>query len=112
MSDFGITEGVLHKYRGNDENVIIPDGVTRICEDTFFECITLENVTIPAGVTQIPMSAFAGCTSLTSVTIPDSVSEIGMFAFSDCGEALIIYGKSGSNAEAYALEEGIEFRCI
>ena len=40
---------------------------------------------IPEGVTEIDNEAFYDCESLTSVEIPSSVTEIGYDAFSESG---------------------------
>ena len=100
-------DGVLTKYSGKDEVVIIPDGVTSIgryvfegCtnlvgvvipnsvtsieEMAFYKCTSLTNVVIPDSVTSIEGSTFCRCTSLTSVVIPDSVTSIGRIAFYEC----------------------------
>ena len=47
-NDFVINNGVLTKYTGNDENIVIPDGVTSIGFRAFEGC---RQVTIhaPAG---------------------------------------------------------------
>ena len=62
----------------------IPDSVTSIGYDAFYNCKSLTSVTIPDSVTSIGEYAFYNCTSLTSVTIPDSVTSIGKYAFCDC----------------------------
>ena len=59
--------------------VNIPDGVTRIANDAFYETL-IDSVNIPNTVTQIGDAAFYN-TSLVSVTIPDSVTIIGDYAF-------------------------------
>ena len=59
--------------------VVIPNGVTRIANDAFYETL-IDSVNIPNTVTQIGDSAFYN-TSLVSVTIPDSVTIIGEYAF-------------------------------
>ncbi len=65
-------------------SVTIPDSVTSIGEYAFSDCTSLPSVTIPDSVTSIGVGAFYGCTSLISVTIPDSVTSIGNSAFSWC----------------------------
>ena len=68
-------------YPSASGNVIIPEGVTAIGEEAFFECRSLTSVTISEGVTAIGKFAFDWCLSLTSITIPESVTFIGDSAF-------------------------------
>ena len=63
---------------------------------------------IPNEVTTINAGAFAGCNNLISLLIPDSVTEIGERAFEGC-ENLTIICKKGSVAEAYAIENNINY---
>ena len=81
--DFVIENGVLKKYKGAGDAVVIPDSVTEIGSSAFFRCYSLTSVTIPDSVTTIGEKAFR-CSSLTSVTIPDSVTTIGEDAFKNC----------------------------
>ena len=37
-NDFFIEDGILKKYKGSDENVIIPDGVVKIGFQAFRGC--------------------------------------------------------------------------
>ena len=69
---------------GTDRHVVIPDGVSAIGEDAFFQCHQLVSVTIPDYVTRIEESAFVNCTMLESISIPDSVTSIGTAAFDSC----------------------------
>lgn len=82
--DFFIENGVLLKYLGSSDNVIIPDGVTCIEMFAFCKCTGLVSVTIPNSVSKIGARAFANCSGLTSITIPESVTEIGPSAFFGC----------------------------
>ena len=85
IKDFVIENGVLKKYKGNDAEVVIPDGVTSIGSGVFSECI-----------------------NLTTITIPDSVTSIGDWAFYGC-ENLTIHAPAGSYAEEYAKKNKINF---
>ena len=83
VNDFEIKNGVLVKYHGNDTEVVIPEGVTKIGLLAFAECKLLTNVKIPEGVTEIGEWAFWRCSSLTNITIPKGVTKIGEGAFCD-----------------------------
>ncbi len=52
-------------------DVVIPDGVTSICDSAFYNCISLTSIVIPDSVTSIGEKSFYGCTNLTSVFITD-----------------------------------------
>ena len=74
----------------NADNVIIPDGVTKIFNDAFSFKKSLASVTIPDGVTEIGTSAFKSCIALKSIIIPDSVVKLD--GFTDCSslESIVI----------------------
>ena len=67
---------VLTKYIGNDTNVTIPDGVTKISDGVFDNRTGLKSITIPNSVTTIGEESFSRCTSLKSITLPNSIKEI------------------------------------
>ena len=66
------------------KSVTIPNNVTSIGDNAFRECSSLTSVTIGNSVTSIGWAAFIYCSSLTSVTIPNSVTSIGDYAFNGC----------------------------
>ena len=66
------------------KNTIIPESVTSIGSEAFYNCFSLTSITIPNSVTSIGSEAFYNCSSLTSITIPNSVTSIGEYAFYNC----------------------------
>ena len=80
-NDVDIENGVLKYYKGSDEDVVIPEGVTAIGDKAFYYNSGIKSVLIPEGVTSIGKSAFYSCSKLRSVKIPGSVLSIGRDAF-------------------------------
>lgn len=65
-------------------NVVIPDSLTDIANNTFLHCGSLKTIIIGNNVTSIGYHAFDDCDQLVSVTIPNSVTSIGSYTFSGC----------------------------
>ncbi len=85
MNDFVMDEnGVLTKYKGNSEKVVVPEGVTSIGDYAFYGCSGLTSIELPEGVTSIGASAFFHCFRLTSIELPERITNIGNSAFYGC----------------------------
>lgn len=81
---FEIDNGILVKYHGEDNEVVIPDGVTRIHYEAFNKNLYLHSIDFPASVESIGPMAFWGCRNLLSINLPDSLKTIERLAFADC----------------------------
>ncbi len=66
------------------DNLVIPEGVVTIREETFVNCTNLRNITFPSTLTEIGIEAFKGCVNLNDFTLPQSLKAIHIDAFSDC----------------------------
>ena len=64
--------------------LVIPNTITKIGNNIFYECTGLTSVEIPNSVTEIGVNAFAGCNSLTSIKFPNSLTIIKWAAFYEC----------------------------
>ncbi len=81
----GVTTVGRCAFSGYDlTNVTLPDSVTSIGEEAFFNNPNLKSVKLPASLTKIEDCAFSCCRSLADVTIPEGVMEIGQEAFAYC----------------------------
>ena len=82
--DFNIENGVLVKYTGRSQEVVVPNGVTSIGEMAFSNNTSITSVVIPEGVTSIESRAFSTCWNLANVTLPKTLTNIESNAFYGC----------------------------
>ncbi|MDE7380365.1 MAG: leucine-rich repeat protein, partial [Clostridia bacterium] len=76
---FGDTFG-----RSSITDIIIPNGVERICYCAFYCCKNLESVIIPDSVKYIGDEAFEECENLENIILPNSAAEISGSALYSC----------------------------
>ena len=69
-------------------SVTIPDSVTSICSNAFWDCKSLTSVTIPDSVTSIGANVFYGCESLTDVYYGGSQEQWARVVVDDHNESL------------------------
>lgn len=99
-------DGILYKYNGTEENIILPDDVktinaysfaqnttiksvntakaTSMGSAAFMGCTSLEDVQISESLKTIGDASFKNCTALKSIFVPETVTQIGVGAFSNC----------------------------
>ena len=66
------------------EEIILPDGITSIGDNSFKSFKNLSSIDLPQSLRSIGGSAFSYCDALTSVELPQSLTSIGSYAFSGC----------------------------
>ena len=66
------------------EDLVIPDGITKIRVDCFYGCKSLKTATFSSSVRVIDVQAFSECRNLVSVHLNDEITEIGVNAFWEC----------------------------
>lgn len=127
QSSFEIIDGLVNRYWGIAKNVIIPDSfdgqavdaigskafqkntyirnvtvpdtVTWIASNAFYECSALESINLPNGIKDIPSSCFRE-TALKRIIIPKSVTNIAYYAFRECRELEEVVFEAGSNLKS------------
>lgn len=99
-------------------SIDMPNTVTNIGKNAFYDCRELTNITIPNSVVNIGNSAFHGCSGLTSITLP-ATAIVEQYAFIGCtavsfvkltgaGEMSVYSSKPwGNNTTTIDIEHGV-----
>ncbi len=104
--EFAIVSGILLKYNGTADTVVVPSGVRSLAGKFIpqstsvntivvpesvttlgigaFAGVSVRKVVLSAGIKALPAFAFSSCPVLQEVTLPDTLESIGEFAFRDC----------------------------
>lgn len=85
---FIILLNTLYLYQGDDEQVSVPETVTRI--NAFGTDGKAKHVRLPDNLQTIDESAFSACASLETINVPKGVSKIPDAAFRDCPQLRIV----------------------
>jgi len=93
------------------KSVALPKSVRELGLYAFKNCAGLSDVSIGFGIERIGYQTFGGCPALRGISVPDSVGFIDTDAFTGCLN-LTIYGKSGSYAESFAVENYRRFIAV
>ena len=88
-TDLVIPDAVTHindnafynKGMENLTSIILNNGLISIGERAFYNCKDLTKIVIPASVTSIASEAFLRCTSLSKIMLGDKITNIGSQAF-------------------------------
>lgn len=80
---FFVFEGVAYAYFGDNENVVVSEGVKELFTGLFANR-KMHTISLPNSLVSIGDSAFSGCALLESIIIPEGVEEIGTAAFKNC----------------------------
>lgn len=82
-----IENGVLLVVECCEEEVVVPEGVTRIADEAFYAA-KAKRILLPDGVREVGDKAF-GCAAVEELTLPRSVETVGNRAF-DCAEIRVL----------------------
>ena len=73
-----------HSFHSNLCEVKLPEGLSYIGANAFYDSPDLDEVKIPSTVTKIKQSAFSGCTGLTKIELPPQLEEVDYSSFYGC----------------------------
>lgn len=103
IQGFLIAGTILQGYKGQEASIVIPEGITTIAANAFYNNGIIESVTFPYGLEIIDKHAFGNCTRLRSISLPDSLVTIGAHAFDGCwGLTELRIPDSVTTIQAYA----------
>lgn len=80
-TEFDIRDGVLVKYNGCKEKVVVPYGVKIIGKSAFYQNSYVTEVVLPETVSRIDCGAFQWAESLKIINLTDKIKEIENEAF-------------------------------
>ena len=66
----------LDKYLGQDPDVFVPKGVSRIEQGAFKDNPSVVSITLPESVRIIESAAFCECPNLTNLALPDKLTDL------------------------------------
>lgn len=69
---------------GKTGSYTVPDSVTKIKSEAFFDCQSLTGVTLPKGLKELEVRAFYRCYSLKSIEVPSGITVINKSVFEQC----------------------------
>lgn len=99
-ADFVLSGTTLTSYTGTDEEVIVPEGVTRIGRDAFKNNTTIRRVVLPESCNYIQYAIFTTCTNLKEVVI--NCKTITFSSTNIFGSVVVtVYGYPYSEVPAY-----------
>lgn len=91
LQNFLISGTTLLWYRGGEEKVVVPDGITIIGEKAFSKNEAIRTVILPNSVEEIHEEAFLDCLLLQKINLPEKINYIGKRAFENCVKLIQIY---------------------
>lgn len=73
-----------YSFREQILRIALPEGLTRVGNMAFYDCVNLQAASIPSTVTEIGELAFCQCQSMTILTLNEGLVSIGRSAFELC----------------------------
>lgn len=100
-----IINNQLYQFKVSGSQVVIPDGVTKICDEVFKENKEIKSVIFPKSLKSIGEQAFGECPNLTSIVLPEGVERLEKACFYGCKKlssvslpnSLTVIGRSAFN---------------
>lgn len=101
-----IINNQLYQFKVSGSQVVIPDGVIKICDEVFKENKDIKSVVFPKTLKSIGEQAFGECQNLTSISLPEGMERLEKACFYNCRklnkvslpDSLAVIGRSAFNS--------------
>ena len=93
------------------KNTVIPNTVTEIGNNAFYECNGLSSINIPNGVIKIGANAFQRCSGLTTISLPSTLKEVGNYGLAATPFTSLIFPEGFEKLGMRAFENGLR-NCV
>ncbi|BAK48087.1 hypothetical protein CXIVA_21200 [Clostridium sp. SY8519] len=107
------TGGVCYGTRANVEKITFAEGITHIGNYTCYcsskDYPNLKQIILPDSLTSIGSNAFYNTNSLTAVQFPEGITTLNSTSFYNMASGVKFYGYKGTRAESYASEKNYTF---
>ena len=80
----GICDAAFYDTEKTAKEIILPQGIKIIYDETFDGFIRLEKINLPDGLQSIGSQAFSDCESLQEIIMPDTITSLDAGAFQGC----------------------------
>jgi len=111
LFDKAMSTVVCYPSRKADAEYTVPESVTAIGENAFYQNYELETVVLPEGIKTIGACAFEDCPALKEINLPKGITGIGEYAFAGCIN-LTAHVIENSYAHTWCVENGVDYELI
>ena len=105
-------EGTLIEYKGNESEIIIPEGVIKLKNALFWKNTKIKKVVFPISLQFLGGDTFYGCINLKEIVITKNIISIGDNPFADCPKLELVNKSANFVYENGALYDKDKTRLI
>lgn len=103
---------IPNEMRLNIVKAVLPEGIQKISQMAFCNCINLSEVFIPESVIEIEPNAFQRCRSLKDIKLPDNLTRLGFECFRESGLHKVKIPGSVIRIDTMAFDSCVDLRQV
>jgi hypothetical protein len=90
-------------------NIELPESLTSIGQEAFWDCSGLTNIELPKSLTSIGKEAFCDFSGLTNIELPENLTPIRGRIFGGCTDITEIIITEDKNNQVFRIVNGVMF---